>query len=155
MSSGRVRMLRMIAAFVVVAVACPVTLFGGAIAGCAGGGFNGGCATSASFLAPLFLMAVGVVSSILVRGWRGYLLTVVAVVVGMIAIFVLSAMEGTVLPFDLITGTLWTLFFLAPVTLGWVFGAVGAWLLLGARGGAAGGTADGAPPSAAAGPPAG
>ena len=155
MSSGRVRIIRMVAAFVIVAVACPVTLFGGAIAGCAGSGFNGGCATSVSFLAPLFLMAIGVVSSILVRGWRGYLLVVAAVVVGMIAIFALSAMQGTVLPFDLITGTLWTLFFLAPVTLGWVFGAVGAWLLLGAKGSEAGGTAGGTPPSAAAGPPAG
>jgi hypothetical protein len=133
MTSGRIRILRMVAAFVIVAVACPVTLFGGAIAGCAGGGFNGDCATSASFLAPVFLMGVGALSAILVRGWRGYVLVVAAVIVGMIAIFVLSAMQGTVLPFDLITGTLWTLFFLAPVTLGWVFGAVGAWLLAGAR----------------------
>jgi hypothetical protein len=153
MSSGRIRIIRMIAVVVVVAVACPLTLFGGALVGCAGSGFNGGCATSASFLAPLFLMAIGVIAAFLVRGWRGYLLVVAAVVVGMMAIFVLSAMQGTVLPFDLISGALWTLFFLAPVTLGWVFGAVGVWLAHGDKSSKAGGAAS-TPPSAAAGPPA-
>jgi hypothetical protein len=145
----------MIAAVAIVAIACPTALFGGALTGCAGGGFNGGCATSASFLAPMLLIAVGIIAAILVRGWRGFALVVLGVILGMIAIFALSAAGGSILPFDLITGTLWTLWFLAPVTLGWVFGAVGAWLLLGARGEADAATTDGAPPQAAAGPPAG
>lgn len=155
MSSGRVRILRMIGVVVIVAITCPTALFGGALTGCAGEGFNGGCATSASFLAPILLIAVGIIAAVLVRGWRGYALVVVGVVIGMIAIFALSAAAGSILPFDLITGTLWTLWFLAPVTLGWVFGAVGAWLLLGAKDGTPGKTAGGAPPSAAPGPPAG
>jgi hypothetical protein len=152
MSSGRVRVIRMITAVVIVAVSCPTALFGGALTGCAGEGFNGGCATSASFLSPLLLIAVGIVAAILVRGWRGYALVVVGVIIGMIAIFVLSAIGGTILPFDLITGSLWTLWFLAPVTLGWVFGAVGAWLALGGRGAEQAGAAS-TPPSATTGPP--
>lgn len=153
MTRRRLELLRMVAAVAIVAAACPTVLFGGALTGCAGRGFNGDCAASTAFLAPVLLVLSGIVAAVLVRGWRGYLLVVLAVVLGMAAIFVLSAIDGTILPFDAITATLWTLWLLAPVTLGYVIGRVGAWLIQGARGGAEAGPADAAQPPAAGVPP--
>ena len=153
MTRRRLEILRTVAAVAIVAAACPTALYGGALTGCAGRGFNGDCATSTAFLAPVWLVVSGIVAAVLVRGWRGYVLVVLAVVLGMAAIFVISAIDGTILPFDPITATLWTLWLLAPVTLGYAIGRFGAWLIQGARGGAEAGSADAATPPAAGDPP--
>jgi len=145
---GRVQLPRTVAAIVIVTAACPTALFGSGFAGCAGRGFNSDCAYTGAFLSPILLILSGIVAALLVRGLRGYAAVVAGVVLGMVAIFAISALAGTILPFDLITGIVWTLWFLAPVTLGFVIGAVGTWLVRGGRG------APDAVPEEAAGPPA-
>ena len=147
MTQARLQHLRAVAAVAIVAAACPVALFGSGFVGCAGGGFNSDCAFTGAFLSPIALILSGIVAAMLVHGRRGYPLVVAAVVLGMVAIFVMSALAGTILPFDPVTGTLWTLWFLAPVTLGYVIGAVGVWLVRGGGGAPDERPVDAAPPA--------
>src|SRR3990170_4064424 len=93
--------LRDLVAVLVVAIACPVALFGGSMAGCVGQGFTSECAMSAIVIAPVLLLAAGAVAGLITRGWTGMLLTYLGVVIGMTAILVLTYAAGRPVPMDL------------------------------------------------------
>jgi hypothetical protein len=116
LGSGAVRALL---AVVVVAAACPAALFGGAMIGCVGQGFNSDCALNAIFISPVMLLGAGVVAGLLVRGWSGFGLVFLAVVVGMTAILFLSFGVERPVPVDPISGVIATIWFLAPVAVGY------------------------------------
>ena len=111
--------LRDLVAVLVVAVACPVALFGGSMAGCVGQGFTSQCAMSAIVIAPVLLLAAGAIAGIITRGWTGMLLTYIGVVIGMTAILVLTYAAGRPVPMDLFAGAIATIWFLAPVWIGY------------------------------------
>ena len=122
MAGPRYELARDIAALIVVAIACPAALFGGALAGCAAQGFSGGCAVNGVVLSPLMLIGAGFLAGLLTRGWFGYAILVFGVIVGLFAVLILTALGGTILPLDPITAIIATLWFLAPTTIGYVAG---------------------------------
>ncbi len=111
--------LRDLVAVLVVAVACPVALFGGSMAGCVGQGFTSDCALRAIVIAPVLLLGAGVIAGVVTRGWTGMLLTYLGVVIGMTAILVLTYAVGRPVPMDLFAGAIATIWFLAPVWIGY------------------------------------
>ena len=125
--------VRRIGAFVLVVAACPLALFGGALAGCAAQGFSPDCAMSGILVSPPLLLAAGIGAGVLTGGWRGLLLIAAAVVVGMVVLYLIAAANGTTLPPDPVQGIIATLWFLGPVTGGYAIARVGARLLSGNR----------------------
>ena len=146
MQGDRAEIIRDIAVIVVAAIACPLALFGGALAGCATQGFNATCAMSGVFISPPILIITGLIAAALTRGVWGYIWTAIGVLIGMVLIYGLTWVGGTTLPFDPITGMIATMWFLAPVSLGYLFGRFLAWFIRAwRRAGPDGGTSGGAP----------
>ena len=135
MESDEVRfsLLRDVLALVIVAVACPVAVFGGSAAGCIGqGGFQAECALNGVWIAPLLLFAAGVVAGLVTRGWTGLLIVGVGTVIGMVSILLLSFAVGRPVPVDPISGFIATVWFLGPIVVGYAAGRI-AWRLLGPK----------------------
>ncbi len=135
MESDEVRfsLLRDVLALAIVAVACPVAVYGGSAAGCIGqGGFEAECALNGVWIAPLLLFGAGVVAGLVTRGWTGLLIVGVGTVIGMVSILVLSLAVGRPVPVDPVSGFIATVWFLGPIVIGYAAGRV-AWRLLGRR----------------------
>ncbi len=124
MESIRYSQLRDLIAMVIVAVACPLAVFGGANLGCVGQGFNGDCAMAAVIISPILLLIGGGAAGLVTRGWTGLLLVLIGVLIGMVAILVLSFGVGRLVPLDPISGIIATIWFGAPVTIGYGMGRV-------------------------------
>ncbi|HEY3336719.1 MAG TPA: hypothetical protein VGK16_15935 [Candidatus Limnocylindrales bacterium] len=132
MDNDQVRfgVLRDVLAFVIVAVACPVAVFGGSAAGCIGqGGFQAECALNGVWIAPLLLFVAGIAAGLVTRGWTGLLVVFVGTVVGMVSILLLSFAVGRPVPVDPISGFIATVWFLGPIAAGYAGGRI-AWRLL-------------------------
>ena len=124
MNEVRYSLLRDILALVIVAVACPVAVFGGSAAGCIGsGGFEFECALNGVWIAPLMLLAAGVVAGLITRGWTGLLIVFLGTVIGMTSILFLSNAVGRPVPVDLFSGVVATIWFLGPIVIGYGVGA--------------------------------
>lgn len=119
-------------ALVVVAFACPAALFGGSMLGCVGQGFDPSCALNAIYISPVLLMAAGVIAGISSRGWTGLLITFVGTVIGMSVILVLSFGIGEPVPVDPISGVIATVWFFAPIAIGYGAGRL-LWRLFATR----------------------
>lgn len=115
----RYSLLRDALALVVVAVACPAALFGGSMLGCVGQGFDPSCALNAIVISPILLLVGGVIAGLASRGWTGLLITFVGTVIGMSVILVLSFGIGEPVPVDPISGVIATVWFFAPVAIGY------------------------------------
>ena len=125
----RFSVLRDAIALVIVAVAAPLAVYGGSAAGCIGqGGFEAECALNGVWIAPLMLFVAGVVAGLVTRGWTGLLIVVVGTVIGMVSILVLSFLVGRPVPVDPISGFIATVWFMAPIAIGYAAGRV-AWHL--------------------------
>jgi hypothetical protein len=120
-------------ALVVVALACPVALFGGSMLGCVGQGFDPSCALNAIYISPVLLIAAGIAAGLASRGWTGLLITFVGTVIGMSAILVLSFGIGEPVPVDPISGVIATIWFFAPIAIGYGAGRL-VWHLFATRG---------------------
>jgi lysylphosphatidylglycerol synthetase-like protein (DUF2156 family) len=134
MESDEVRfsLLRDVLALVLVAVACPLAVFGGSAAGCIGqGGFEADCALNGVWIAPLMLVGAGFVAGLVTRGWTGLLLVFIGTVIGMFSILVISFLLGRPVPVDPVSAFIATVWFLAPVVIGYASGRV-AWRVYGA-----------------------
>lgn len=132
MAAPRYSLLRDLIAFAIIVVACPVALFGGSMVGCVGQGFSSACALNAVFISPVVLMAAGVAAGIASRGWTGFVLVFIATVVGMAAVLGLSYAGGTPVPLDPISGVIATVWFFAPVALGYGIGRL-VWRMFASR----------------------
>jgi hypothetical protein len=126
--------LRDLMAVVIAALACPVAVFGGTNVGCVGQGFNSDCAMNAIFISPLVLLAAGVATGVVTRGWTGMLLVFIGTVIGMTSILVVSYASGRPVPLDPISGLIATVWFLAPLTIGYGMGRL-VWRMFASRDG--------------------
>jgi hypothetical protein len=124
MEEPRYSVLRDLIALIVVAVACPAALFGGSMIGCVGQGFTADCALTAAFISPVLLIVAGAVAGLVTRGWTGLLVVLVGTLTGMVAILVLSFGIGDVVPLDPISGAVASVWFAAPVTIGYGIGRI-------------------------------
>ncbi|MEO5963867.1 MAG: hypothetical protein ABIR11_00275 [Candidatus Limnocylindrales bacterium] len=123
MHEYRYSLLRDLIAFIVVAVACPVAVYGGSAAGCIGaGGLEASCAVNGVWIAPLMLIGAGALAGLVTRGWTGLLIVSVAVFVGMVSILLLSLAVGRPVPVDLFSGIVATVWFGAPIVIGYGIG---------------------------------
>lgn len=123
-------LLRDAIALLLVAIACPIAVFGGSAAGCIGaGGFQAECALNGVWIAPLMLVCAGFVAGLVTRGWTGLLIVFVGTVIGMTSILVISFAVGRPVPFDPISGFIATVWFLSPIVIGYGMGRV-AWRVL-------------------------
>jgi hypothetical protein len=111
-------LLRRLAALVIVAVACPVALFGGALVGCAAQGFSASCAINGVLVSPVLLVFAGLGASTLARGWVGLGFVIIGVLVGMVAIPVVATIAGNPVPIDPVQGVIATIWFMPPVLIG-------------------------------------
>jgi hypothetical protein len=139
MNEVRYSLLRDILALVIVAVACPIAVFGGSAAGCIGqGGFEAECALNGVWIAPLMLLAAGFTAGLITRGWTGLFIVFLGTVIGMTSILVLSNAVGRPVPVDLFSGVVATIWFLGPIVIGYGIGRVVIRLLATRTGGSQG-----------------
>ena len=130
---ARFSLLRDAVALVIVAIACPLAVYGGSAAGCIGqGGFVAECALNGVWIAPLMLLVAGFVAGLITRGWTGLLLVVVGTVLGMASILMLSFAVGRPVPVDPVSALIATVWFMAPIVIGYAGGRI-AWRLVAAR----------------------
>ncbi len=122
MNPVRYSLLRDLIAVLIVAIACPVAVFGGANLGCVGQAFNGGCAMTAVIISPILLIFGGGLAGLVTRGWTGLMLVFVGGVIGMTAILLLSFGVGQPVPLDPISGIIATVWFMTPVAIGYGMG---------------------------------
>ena len=111
-------LVRRLAALVVVAVACPIALFGGALLGCATQGLSASCAIDGILVSPVLLAGAGLGASLLARGWTGLGFVMLGVLVGMLAIPVVASAAGNPVPIDPVQGVIATVWFMPPVLIG-------------------------------------
>jgi len=111
-------LLRRLAALVVVAAACPIALFGGALLGCATQGLSASCAIDGILVSPVLLAGAGLGASLLARGWAGLGFVMLGVLVGMLAIPVVASAAGNPVPIDPVQGVIATVWFMPPVLIG-------------------------------------
>lgn len=131
--SERKRLARDVAAMVIAAVACPGALFAGAQLSCVARGFDAECAMEGVLLSPFILAGAGLLAGLVTQGLRGFAFVLVGVVIGMVAILVISGLAGNLVPIDPLQGTIATTWFAAPVALGYGIGRGIAWVAARAR----------------------
>lgn len=125
MDAPRHGLMRDLLALVIVIVACPVAVFGGANLGCVGSsGFSGSCAITVIFVSPLILLAGGTMAGIASRGWTGLMVTLIGMVFGMFAILGLSFLAGKPVLVDIFSGVVATFFFGIPIVIGYGIGRI-------------------------------
>ena len=125
---------RRLAALVIVAVACPVALLGGALLGCATQGFSASCAINGVLVSPVLLVFAGLGASLVTRGWVGMGFVILGVLVGMVAIPIVASIAGNPVPIDPVQGVIATIWFTPPVLIGYGVGRGLARLRAGSRG---------------------
>ena len=128
------RLLRGLAALALVAVACPVALFGGALLGCAAQGLSTSCAINGVLVSPVLLVFAGLVASLLTRGWVGLGFVILGVLAGMVAIPIVASIAGNPVPIDPVQGVIATIWFMPPVLIGYGLGRGLTRLRAGSRG---------------------
>jgi hypothetical protein len=111
-------LVRRLAALLIVAVACPVALFGGALLGCATRGLSASCAIDGILVSPVLLVGAGLGASLLASGRTGLGFVLLGVLVGMVAIPVLASVAGNPVPIDPVQGVIATIWFTPPVLIG-------------------------------------
>lgn len=112
--------VRDLIALIVVMVACPLAVFGGANVGCVGHtSFEGTCAVTVIFLSPLILFVAGTIAGLSTTGWTGLLVTLVGMVIGMFLILVASEVSGDPVPLDWFSALVASVFFGAPIVAGY------------------------------------
>ena len=118
-------LMRDIIALVVAALACPISVFGGANLGCVGrASFEGDCASTMVGVSPLILIGAGIIAGVSSRGWTGLFVTLVGVATGMFVILAISNVVGRPVPPDLFTGVVATIWFSVPTMIGYGIGRV-------------------------------
>ncbi len=112
--------VRDLIALLVVVVACPLAVFGGANVGCVGHtDFVGSCAVTVIFLSPLILLIGGTISGISTSGWTGLLVVVIGMIAGMFAILLISQLAGNPVPLDWFSAVAAIFFFGIPIVAGY------------------------------------
>lgn len=112
-------LMRRLVALVLVAVACPIALFGGALLGCAAQGFSASCAINGVLVSPPLLFLAGLGASVATRGWVGLGFVILGVLVGMASIPIVASVAGNPVPIDPVQGVIATIWFMPPVLIGY------------------------------------
>lgn len=112
-------------ALVLIFVVVPLSVYGGTNIGCIVPGANQNCAPQAMFVSPALLMVAGLGAGFITSGWTGLFVVGVGQIAGQFLIVGLSYLGGRPVPIDLFSGAVATLWFGAPIAIG--YGAARGW----------------------------
>jgi hypothetical protein len=119
----RYSLLRDLLALIIVVLACPVAVFGGANIGCVGStSFSGSCAVTVIFVSPLILLLAGTIAGIASRGWTGLMIVLIGTFIGMLTILAVSQLAGNPVPVDWFSAVAASIFFGGPLVVGYAIG---------------------------------
>ena len=119
MNTHRYGVLRDWIALVIILFAVPLSVFGGTNIACVGQGFSSSCALDAVFISPVLLVGAGVVAGLITSGWTGLFVVGVGQILGQFLILLLSYLAGRGVPVDPFSGILATVWFGAPIAIGY------------------------------------
>lgn len=119
MQEQRQSVMRDWVALVIILVAVPMSVFGGVNVACVGQGVSQGCAPQVVFLSPMVLLISGVLAGVITRGWTGLFVVGVGQIAGQVVIVALSYVAGRPVPIDLFSGIVATIWFGAPIAIGY------------------------------------
>jgi hypothetical protein len=112
-------------ALVLIMVVVPVSVFGGTNITCVGQGISQTCVPQAVFISPMLLTVAGIVAGLITSGWTGLLVVGIGQVAGQVVIVALSYLAGRSVPIDLFSGIVATIWFGAPIAIGYGLGRLG------------------------------
>jgi hypothetical protein len=140
LDNARNTVLRDVVALTLILVVVPLSVFGGTNIGCIGQGINQVCAPQSVFISPLLLMVAGVIAGVVTSGWTGLLAVGTGQIAGQVVVVVLAYAAGRPVPIDLFSGIVATIWFGAPIAIGYGLARGVMWLR---RRGKSGGNAAG------------
>ena len=116
-------------ALAIILVVVPLSVFGGTNIGCIGQGVSQACAAQGVFFSPLLLMVAGVVAGLITRGWTGLFAVGVGQIAGQVVIVAMSYLAGRPVPIDLFSGIVATIWFGAPIAIGYGLARGASWIV--------------------------
>jgi len=119
LDKARNTVLRDWIALILILIVVPLSVFGGTNIGCIGQGLNQVCAPQSVFISPLLLMGAGLVAGLITSGWTGLLVVGVGQIAGQVVIVAVSYLAGRPVPIDLFSGLVATIWFGAPIAIGY------------------------------------
>ena len=128
MKTNRYSLVRDWIALVIILFAVPLSVAGGTNIACVGQGFSSGCALEAVFISPMLLVVAGVVAGLITRGWTGLFVVGVGQILGQFLILLLSYLAGRGVPVDPFSGVIATVWFGAPIAIGYGVARGAAWI---------------------------
>jgi hypothetical protein len=139
LQTARNTVLRDWIALVLILVVVPVSVFGGTNVACIGQGIGQACPPQSALFSPALLMAAGLVAGLITSGWTGLFVVGVGQIAGQVVIVAVSYLAGRPVPIDLFSGMMATIWFGAPIAIG--YGLARGFMWLRRRGGSGGNTA--------------
>ena len=139
MDNARNTVLRDWIALILILVVVPLSVFGGTNISCIGQGLSQVCAPQSVFISPLLLAGAGLVAGLITSGWTGLLVVGVGQIAGQVVIVAMSYIAGRPVPIDLFSGMVATIWFGAPIAIG--YGLAGGFMWIRRRGKSGGNTA--------------
>jgi hypothetical protein len=129
LDSKRHTVLRDWIALVLILVVVPLSVFGGSNVGCVGQGLTRECVPEAVLVSPLLLLGAGLVSGLISSGWSGLFMVGVGQIAGQVVVVAMAYLAGRQVPVDLFSGIVATVWFGAPIAIGYGIGrlATRAW----------------------------
>lgn len=106
-------------AMVIILFAVPLSVFGGTNIACVGQGLSSECAVQAVFISPLLLVVAGLVAGFVTSGWTGLFVVGFGQILGQVVIVALSYAAGRVVPIDWFSAVVATVWFGAPIAIGY------------------------------------
>lgn len=120
-------------ALAIILVVVPLSVFGGTNIGCIGQGVTQSCAAQAVFLSPLLLVVAGLIAGLITSGWTGLFVVGVGQIAGQVVIVAMSYLAGRPVPIDLFSGIVATIWFGAPIAIGYGLARLGSLIVRVAR----------------------
>jgi hypothetical protein len=128
LNTHRYGVLRDWIALVIILFAVPLSVFGGTNIACIGQGFSSSCALDAVFISPVLLAGAGVVAGLITSGWTGLFVVGVGQILGQFLILLLSYLAGRGVPVDPFSAILATVWFGAPIAIGYGLARGAVWI---------------------------
>ena len=128
MKTNRYSLVRDWIALVIILFAVPLSVLGGTNIACVGQGISSGCALDAVFISPVLLMGAGFVAGLITRGWTGLFVVGVGQILGQFLILLLSYLAGRGVPVDPFSGVIATVWFGAPIAIGYGLARGAVWI---------------------------
>jgi hypothetical protein len=120
-------------AMVIILFAVPLSVFGGTNIACVGQGLSQECSYLAVFISPMLLVVAGLVAGLITSGWTGLFVVGVGQIAGQVAIVVFSYLAGNPVPVDWFSAVVATVWFGAPIAIGYGLARAGTFVVEGRR----------------------